>query len=49
VLDVEMWCPSTNEHAILEQTVRGLHRLLRESSVLGADRRADNASTDGQS
>src|SRR4051794_24291479 len=50
VLDVEIVVPVHNEHAILEQTVRRLHRFLREGFPFSwRIVVADNASTDGTS
>src|SRR4051794_15313249 len=50
VLDVEIVVPVHNEHAILEQTVRRLHRFLREKFPFSwRIVVADNASTDGTS
>jgi glycosyltransferase involved in cell wall biosynthesis len=48
VLDVEIVVPVHNEHAILEQTVRRLHRFLRDGFPFSwRIVVADNASTDG--
>jgi putative flippase GtrA len=50
VLDVEIVVPVHNEHAILEQTVRRLHRFLRDGFPFSwRIVIADNASTDGTS